>query len=143
MGRCNDWGWLGGVSRAQQRGLQLLSSHATTCPSATGALAFLSGCGVEMADSDGERIGSVGGLWNLIEIQKPRHHLLDLMLFRPAVSNHRRLDREWGVFGDFESGGSRGQHGDTAYLPQLQGRLHVGGIENVFDRDAVGAMLGD
>ena len=57
-----------------------------------------------MADGDGERIGSIGGLRNLIEIQKARHHLLDLMLLGPAVSDHRGLDGERRVFGDFKPG---------------------------------------
>src|SRR5208283_1074234 len=56
---------------------------------------------------------------------------------------HRGLDGEWRVFGDFESGGSGGQHGDSAHLAEFQGRLHVGGVENVFDGDAVGPVLGD
>src|ERR1700676_773778 len=60
--------------------------------SVASAQPFPSGGGVQMADGDGERIGSIGGLRNLVEIQKARHHLLDLMLFGPAVSDHRRLD---------------------------------------------------
>ncbi len=65
------------------------------------------------------------------------------MFFGAAVSDYRGLDGERRVFGDFESGGSGGQHGDSAHLAQLQGRLHVGGVENVFDRDLVGLVLGD
>ena len=60
--------------------------------SAASALPFPSGGGVQMADGDGERIGGISGLRNLVEIQKACHHLLDLMLFGPAVSDHRRLD---------------------------------------------------
>ena len=60
--------------------------------SAASALPFPSGGGVQMADGDGERIGGISGLRNLVEIKKARHHLLDLMLFGPAVSDHRRLD---------------------------------------------------
>jgi hypothetical protein len=107
------------------------------------ALAFFRRRGVQMADGDGQRIGGVGGFGDLIEIQKARHHLLDLMLFGPTVSDHRGLDGERRVFGDFDSGGSGGQHGDTAHLAEFQGGFHVGGVENVFDGDAVGAVLGD
>ena len=96
-----------------------------------------------MADGDGERVGGVGGFGNLIEIQKARHHLLDLMFFGAAVSDHGGLDGEWRIFGDFESGRSGGQHGDPAHLSQFQGRLHVGGVENFFDGDPVGPVLGD
>ena len=100
-------------------------------------------CCVQMANGDGERIGGVGGLGNLVEIQKTRHHLLDLMFFSAAVADHCGLDGEWRVFGDFESGGCGGQHGDTTHLAELQGRFHVGGIENVFDGDAVRPVEGD
>jgi hypothetical protein len=56
-------------------------------------LAFLGGGGVQMADGDGQGIGGVGGFGDLIEMQEPRHHLLHLMLFGAAVSDHRGLDR--------------------------------------------------
>jgi hypothetical protein len=107
------------------------------------ALAFPRGCGVEMADGDGERIGSIGGLRNLIEIQKARHHLLDLMLLGPAISDHCGLDGERRVFGDLKTCGSGGQHSHTAHLAQLQCRLHINGVENVLESDAVGPVLGD
>ena len=106
-------------------------------------MTFVGGCSVQMADGDGQRISGVGGLGNPIEIEKARHHLLDLMLFGPAVSDDCGLDRERRVFGDFESGGRGGQHGDTAHLAQLQGRLHIDSVENVFQRDAVGPVLRD
>jgi hypothetical protein len=98
---------------------------------------------MQMADGDGEGIGGVGGFGDLIEIQKARHHLLDLMFFGPAVSDHRGLDGQGRVFGDFDSGGSGGQHGNSAHLAEFQGRLHVGGVENVFDGDPVRPVLGD
>ena len=69
--------------------------------------------------------------------------MLDLMFFSPAVSDHCGLDRERRVFGDFESGGSGGQHGHAAHLAQFQGRLHINGIKNVFESDAVGPVLRD
>ena len=56
------------------------------------ALAFMCRSGVQMADGNGEGVGSVGGLGNLIKIQKARHHLLDLMFFSPAISDNRGLD---------------------------------------------------
>jgi hypothetical protein len=101
------------------------------------------GGGVEMADGDGQRIGGVGRFGNLVEIQKAGHHLLDLMFFGAAVSDDGGLDGEWRVFGDFETGGSGGQHGDSAHLAEFQGGLDVGGVEDVFDGDAVGAVLSD
>jgi hypothetical protein len=107
------------------------------------ALAFVGRGSVEMADGYGQGIGGVGRLGNLIEIQEARHHLLDLMFFGAAVSDYRGLNGEWRVFGDLEPVGCGGQHGDAAHLAELQGRFHVGGIENIFDGDAVGLVAGD
>ncbi len=83
------------------------------------ALAFPGGGSVEMADGDGEGIGGVGGLGDLIEIQKTGDHLLHLVFFGAAVSNNRGLDGERRVSGDFESGGSGGEHGDSADLTEF------------------------
>jgi hypothetical protein len=67
-------------------------------------LAFLSGGRVEVANGYRERVGRVGRLWNLIQIQKARHHLLHLMFFSAAISDHGGLDREWRIFSYFKSG---------------------------------------
>ena len=56
---------------------------------------------------------------NLIEIQKAHHHLLDLMFFSAAVSDHSRFDGKWRIFGHFKSGGRGSQHGDSAHLTEL------------------------
>ena len=53
---------------------------------------------MQMADGDSQSISGVGRLWNLIEIQQARHHLLHLMFFGAAVSDHCRLDGERSVF---------------------------------------------
>ena len=107
------------------------------------ALAFPGGGSVEMADGDGEGIGGVGGLGNLIEVEQARHHLLDLMFFSAAVAHDRGFDGEGRVLGDFEPGGGGGQHGDSAHLAEFQGGFHVGSVENIFDGDTVGTVLGD
>ena len=35
------------------------------------------------------------------------------------------------------------ESGDSADLPEFKRRLYVGGVENIFDGDAVGAMADD
>src|SRR5208282_6357492 len=65
------------------------------------------------------------------------------MFFGAAVSDNRGFDGERRVLGDFEPGGGGGQHGDSAHLAELQGGFHVGGVENIFNGDAVGTVLGD
>lgn len=51
------------------------------------SLPFLGRCGMEMADGNGEGIGSVGGFGDAVEIQKARDHLLHLVLLGLAVSD--------------------------------------------------------
>ena len=92
-----------------------------------------------MASASAASAGS--GIWS--RLRRRVTICCDLMFFGAAVSDHRGLDGERRVFGDFESGGSGGQHGDPAHLAELQGGLDVGGVENVFDGDAVGTVLGD
>jgi len=107
------------------------------------SLPFERGRGVQMTDGDGERIGGVGGFGDLIELEETGDHLLDLMFFRFAVADNGGLDGERRVLGNFKAGGSRGQHGHSPNLPELEGRLNVHRIEDVFDGNAVGMVSGD
>src|ERR1700757_384398 len=66
-----------------------------------GALACEGSDGVQMADCDGQGIGSVQGFGGDGEIEQPRHHMLDLLLFGAPVADYRRLDGEGRIFGDF------------------------------------------
>jgi hypothetical protein len=43
---------------------------------------------VKMADRDCKSISCVGRLRNLLKVEQPRHHLLDLMFLSAAVSDH-------------------------------------------------------
>src|ERR1700692_2108973 len=65
------------------------------------------------------------------------------MFLGAAVSYDRGLDGKWRVFGDFESSGCGGQHGDSADLAKFEGGLYVGGVENILDGNAFGLMLSD
>src|ERR1700684_4577691 len=57
---------------------------------------------------------------------KAGRHLLGLMFFGTAESNHRGFDGKWRVFGDFESRGRGGQHGDSAHLRSEGGSPFAG-----------------
>jgi hypothetical protein len=47
----------------------------------------LEGCsGVQVADRDGESIGGIGGLGRLGQVEQPGHHVLNLVLLRPAIA---------------------------------------------------------
>src|SRR5208337_401631 len=42
--------------------------------------------GMDVADGDGQGIGGVGRLGRLCQLQQPRHHELDLLLFRQPIA---------------------------------------------------------
>ena len=50
------------------------------------------GGGVQVTDGDGERIGGVGRFGDFVEPKETRHHLLNLVFLRLAVSDDRGLD---------------------------------------------------
>ena len=106
-------------------------------------LALAGGRGVQVADGDGQSVGGVGGLGNLIEVEEARNHLLHLMFFGAAVSDYGGFYGERRILGDFEASGSGGEHGDSADLAEFEGGLDVGSVENIFDGDAIGAMAED
>ena len=98
---------------------------------------------MEVADGDGEGVGCVVGLGRNGEVEEAGDHELDLVFFGASVADHGGLDGKGRVFGDFESGGGGGEHGDSADLSEFEGGLNVEGIEDVFDGDFVGQVLGD
>ena len=100
---------------------------------ATGGLPPQRAGSVQMADGDGQRIGDVGGLRRRGQIQQARDHHLHLRLLRPAVSDHRRLDRQRRIGDDLQAGLRGDQHGDAAHMSQLQRRLSIHRVEDIFD----------
>ena len=108
-----------------------------------GALPFERSGRVQMTDRDGQGVGGVECFRGFRKFEQTHYHMLDLLLLGASVTDDGGFNGEGRVFGDLEPGGGSGQHGDPPHLPQLQGRLHVEGVEDVFDRDLVGLMLGD
>src|SRR5580698_1318683 len=98
---------------------------------------------MKVADGDGQSIGGIHWRGGSRQTKKPGHHVLHLRLFSAAITNYRRLYGEGGVFGDFKSGGSSGQHGYTSHLAELQRRLDVKGVKNIFNGYFVGLMFGN
>ena len=96
-----------------------------------------------MADGDCQRIGGVRRLRNFVEIEQPRHHLLDLMFFSASVPHHRGLDRKWRVFGDFKAGRRGSKHGNSANLAKFQRGLYIRRVENIFNGNPVGTVMND
>jgi hypothetical protein len=98
-------------------------------------------CRMQMADGDGQRVGSIHGLRRYGKFKQPGHHVLHLLLFGASVTDDRRLDGQRRIFGDFQPGGRGSQHGNSTDLTQLERRLHVESVENIFNRDFIGVVL--
>ena len=111
--------------------------------SCDGSLTAESPSGMKMTYRNGERVGSIHGFGRSGKFEQTDHHVLNLLLFGAPVSDDRGLDGQRRIFSDFESGGSSGQHRYAAHLPELERRLHVEGVEDVFDRDFIRLVFGD
>jgi len=100
-------------------------------------------CGVQMADGDSQSVGHVGRLGHGFQMQQVRDHGLDLRFFSPAVAHDRRLDGQGSILGDYQMRAGGGQHGDAANMSELERRLDVGSVEDVFNRHLRWLVLGD
>ena len=98
---------------------------------------------VQVANRDGERIGRVVRLRDRVEAQQHLHHLRDLRLLGAAVADDGALDLRGRVFDHHHAGLDRGEHRDAARVPELQRAARVDRVENVFDGDALGPVLGE
>lgn len=96
-----------------------------------------------MADGDGESVGGIGGVGGRVEMKQAGDHMLHLQLVSFAVAHHRRFDRERRVFRYRQACGRRRQHGNPTNLAELQRRLHIHGIEYIFNGNVIGPMLAD
>lgn len=106
-------------------------------------LPFKRGGGMQVTDSDGKRVRSIHGLRRRRQAEQTCDHVLHLLLLGAAIADHRRFDGEWRIFRNLQSRGGGGQHGHTANLPQFQSRLHVQGVEHIFDGNLIRPVLGD
>ena len=70
-------------------------------------------------------------------------HVLDLLLFGPAIADDGGFDGERRVFGDLQPGAGGGEHGYATNLSELEGGLYVQRIEDVFDGYFMGLVFGD
>ena len=96
-----------------------------------------------MADRDGKRIGGVGRFGRLRQIQELGNHVLNLRLLCPSVTTDRGLDGERRVLGNLQTTRGCREHRNSANLAQLQCRLGVHGVEDVFDSDHLGMNVGN
>ena len=85
------------------------------------ALSFKSPRCVQVADGDGQSIGSIHRLRRFGKFQQSRDHMLHLLLFGASVPDYRGLDGERRIFGNFESGGRSCQHCHSAHLAEFEG----------------------
>src|SRR6476661_8708872 len=97
---------------------------------------------MQVTDRHGQRVGHVEGLRCLLQPEEQRDHLLDLVLLRAAVADHRALDLGWRVLDDVAARLDGGEHRHTAGVPEFQCAAGVGGVKQILDGDAVGAAGG-
>jgi hypothetical protein len=117
-----------------------MAARASSC---RGSPPAQGGGGVKMADGNGQGIGGVSGFGDGIEAEQMRDHVLDLPLPGSAIAYDSGFDRKRGVFGDLYSATGCRQHGYATNLTQLQRRLRIDGIEDIFDSDVVGLVFLD
>ncbi len=86
-----------------------------------------------------ERVGGVEGRRRLVEAEEQLDHLRNLVLLGAAIADDRALDFGRRVFHHLAACFHRREHRDSAGVAQQERAPHVGGVEQVFDRDAVGA----
>ena len=96
-----------------------------------------------MANGDRQSIRYVSGFGDGGEIEEAGHHLLNLMLFGPAVTDNCRFDRQRCILCNFQPGVGRGEHGDPTHLPEFKCRLYVRRVEDVFDGHAIWSVFRD
>src|SRR3982074_3692729 len=75
---------------------------------------------VQVADRDGQSVGSSHRLRRLGQFKKSCDHMLYLLLLGPSVADDGGLDSKRRILSDLESGRSRGQHRDSAHLTQFK-----------------------
>ena len=69
-----------------------------------------------MGDGDGQSIGSVIILWRGVHLQQVTNHILNLLLFSPAITSQRLFDFQWSIFANWQLALSTGQQQNTARL---------------------------
>src|SRR5579884_1026938 len=67
------------------------------------------------------------------ELKEPADHLLDLILRRPAIADHRYLNRRRRIFKNRDLPEFRRQQGDPSGLAELESRFEVLREESIFD----------
>ncbi len=95
---------------------------------------------VDVADGDGEGVGSVGGLGRGGQREQAGNHELNLIFCSEAVAGDGGLDGERGVFGDGKAGGGGGEQSYSANVAETNGGTRVDGVEDFFDGDDFGMI---
>jgi hypothetical protein len=93
-----------------------------------------------VADGDRQRVGGIVRRGQRLEAEQELHHLLDLMLLRPAEPHDRALHLGWRVLENRESGFRRRQQRHAARVAEFQRASHVAGMEDVLDGHTIGPV---
>ncbi len=86
-----------------------------------------------MTNRDSQGVACILGFDPCIEGEKRMYHHLDLLLFGSAIADYAGLYFERRVFANRKSGFGNGEEHNAARVRQLQGRLHILRVEDLFD----------
>ena len=96
-----------------------------------------------MANRDGERIRRIVRRGSSREPEQQLDHLLNLMLFRPSITDNGALDLGRRVLEDRKLDLDCREHGDAARVPELERTSTVGRKEDALESDAIGPTVGE
>jgi len=91
-----------------------------------------------MTDGQRQRVGGVGGPRRIGDAQQSHHHRRDLILVRPPVPGHGRLDLSWGVQRHGQAPAGRADDRYGARLSRPHHRAHVQLAENALHGHRIG-----
>ena len=92
---------------------------------------------VDVADGDGQGVCRIGRLGQFGQIEKASHHELNLLLFCETVADHAGLDFKRCVLSHGQTLAGRGKQRHSPHLTQLERRLGIHRIKNLFNGDNV------
>lgn len=96
-----------------------------------------------MAQGNGDAVGRVIWLWDLIQLQEPSDHFLDLLFICAAVSRDRLFHFGWCVLGQGYAALRCGQQRNAARLTDSDRGRYIASKKELFNGHLVGAKFPD
>src|ERR1700734_145282 len=109
-------------------------------PSSARALSFESLCGVDMADSNRQSVGSVRRIEGVFILEQAPDHELHLLFAGEPISDDRALDGKRRILRHRKTTTRRCQHCNSPHLTKFQRRLHIRREKDLLYRDDLWLM---